>query len=175
MPIYISEIAPPAIRGRLVGSYELGWQIGGLVGFWINYAMIQTLPIGRNQWLIPFAVQLIPAGLLFLGSLVLKETPRWLFSKGRVEKGIKNLCWIRNLEPTDIYILEEVAMMEQQMDDMPQGFIKPIKEALSDPKIQWRLFIGHMLFLFQNFAGINAIVSCQHYSAIWTRTHTYST
>lgn len=36
IPIYISELAPPAIRGRLVGLYELGWQIGGLVGFWIN-------------------------------------------------------------------------------------------------------------------------------------------
>lgn len=32
VPIYISEISPPAIRGRLVGLYELGWQIGGLVG-----------------------------------------------------------------------------------------------------------------------------------------------
>ena len=35
-PIYISELAPPAIRGALVGLYELGWQLGGLVGFWIN-------------------------------------------------------------------------------------------------------------------------------------------
>lgn len=35
-PIYISELSPPAIRGRLVGIYELGWQIGGLIGFWIN-------------------------------------------------------------------------------------------------------------------------------------------
>jgi MFS family permease len=32
VPIYISELAPPAVRGRLVGIYELGWQIGGLVG-----------------------------------------------------------------------------------------------------------------------------------------------
>lgn len=35
-PIYISEISPPAIRGRLVSLFELGWQLGGLVGFWIN-------------------------------------------------------------------------------------------------------------------------------------------
>jgi hypothetical protein len=35
-PIYISEVSPPAIRGRLVGFYEFSWQIGGLVGFWIN-------------------------------------------------------------------------------------------------------------------------------------------
>jgi MFS family permease len=32
VPIYISELAPPAVRGRLVGIYEMGWQIGGLVG-----------------------------------------------------------------------------------------------------------------------------------------------
>lgn len=38
-PIYISELAPPAIRGRLVGLYEFGWQIGGLVGFWINVSV----------------------------------------------------------------------------------------------------------------------------------------
>lgn len=36
IPIYLSELAPPAIRGRLVGLYELGWQMGGLVGFFIN-------------------------------------------------------------------------------------------------------------------------------------------
>ena len=35
-PIYISELSPPAIRGRLVGIYDLGWQLGGLIGFWIN-------------------------------------------------------------------------------------------------------------------------------------------
>jgi len=39
-PIYISELAPPAIRGRLVGLYEMGWQIGGVVGFWINVGLL---------------------------------------------------------------------------------------------------------------------------------------
>lgn len=38
-PIYISEISPPAIRGRLVCMFELGWQVGGLVGFWINVSL----------------------------------------------------------------------------------------------------------------------------------------
>ena len=40
VPIYISELSPPSIRGRLVGVYELGWQIGGLVGFWINVRIL---------------------------------------------------------------------------------------------------------------------------------------
>lgn len=42
IPIYLSELAPPAIRGRLVGLYELGWQIGGLLGFWINVSHTHT-------------------------------------------------------------------------------------------------------------------------------------
>jgi len=75
-PIYISEISPPAIRGRLVGLYELGWQMGGLVGFWINYGVSTTMPSNHTQWIIPFAIQLPPAGALFIGSLLLKESPR---------------------------------------------------------------------------------------------------
>jgi len=43
-PIYISELAPPAIRGRLVGMYEMAWQIGGVVGFWINVGSIAYPP-----------------------------------------------------------------------------------------------------------------------------------
>jgi len=43
VPIYISEISPPAIRGRLVGIYEMGWQIGGLIGFWINVGFIEAM------------------------------------------------------------------------------------------------------------------------------------
>lgn len=52
IPIYLSELAPPAIRGRLVGLYELGWQIGGLVGFWINVSHNPGLP-ARLEILFP--------------------------------------------------------------------------------------------------------------------------
>jgi sugar porter (SP) family MFS transporter len=160
VPIYISELSPPAIRGRLVGLYELGWQIGGLVGFWINYGVNTTLAPTRSQWLIPFAVQLIPGGLLFLGVFWIKESPRWLFANGRREEAMKTLCWIRNLEPTDQYIIEEVQFIDQDIErferEVGKGFWKPFL-ALKQPKIQWRFLLGGLLFLFQNGSGINAI------------------
>ncbi|KAK3935447.1 general substrate transporter [Diplogelasinospora grovesii] len=160
VPIYISEISPPAVRGRLVGIYELGWQIGGLVGFWINYGVNTTLPPNRTQWLIPFAVQLIPAGLLFLGTFWIKESPRWLYSVGRKQEALEVLCWVRNLEPTDIYIVEEVQFIDQDLEryrrEVGAGFWKPFA-ALKDPKVRWRFFLGGMLFLWQNGSGINAI------------------
>ncbi|TKA73362.1 Quinate permease [Cryomyces minteri] len=161
VPIYISEIAPPAVRGRLVGIYELGWQIGGLVGFWINYGISETFPSNHAQWLIPFAVQLIPAGLLFAGSFWIKESPRWLYSKGRREQALRNLCWIRNLPADDLYIVEEVtfidAALEHQAASIGLGFWKPFKAVGRSRKVQWRFFLGGMLFLWQNGSGINAI------------------
>lgn len=161
VPIYISEIAPPAVRGAMVGIYELGWQIGGLVGFWINFGINKTLPPTHTQWLIPFAVQLIPAGLLFLGAFWIKESPRWLLSKNRREQALKNLCWIRNLPADEIYLIEEVAFLdaalEEQNDVIGNGFWKPFKAVASNRKIQYRFFLGGILFMWQNGSGINAI------------------
>lgn len=160
VPIYISELAPPAVRGRLVGIYELGWQIGGLVGFWINYGVNNTLPSNHVQWIIPFAVQLIPAGLLFVGAFWIKESPRWLMSKGRREEGLRNLCWMRNLDASDIYIVEEVSYIDEDLEryrnEVGAGFWNPFA-ALKQKKVQWRFFLGSMLFLWQNGSGINAI------------------
>ncbi|OJK05096.1 hypothetical protein ASPACDRAFT_19750 [Aspergillus aculeatus ATCC 16872] len=161
VPMYLSELAPPAIRGRLVGLYELGWQVGGMVGFWINYGVEQTIPASHKQWVIPFAIQIIPSGMLFLGSLWMKESPRWLFTKGRREQAIANLCWVRQLEPTDIYITEEIAAMDQSLEEQKAtigvGFWKPFQALGQAKNLQYRLFLGCMLFFWQNGSGINAI------------------
>lgn len=160
-PIYISEISPPAIRGRIVGTYELGWQIGGLVGFWINYGLSETMAPSHKQWLIPFAVQLIPGGILLFGAFWLKESPRWLLSKHRRQQALQNLCWIRNLPAEDLYLVEEVALMdnalEEQAASIGEGFWKPFKAVKQSRKVQWRFLLGGLLFMWQNGSGINAI------------------
>ncbi|KAI9903704.1 hypothetical protein N3K66_000233 [Trichothecium roseum] len=159
-PIYIAELSPPAVRGRLVGIYELGWQIGGLVGFWINYGVNTTLEPSHSQWLIPFAVQLIPSGLLLVFAPFIPESPRWLFMKGRRDEAMKALCWMRNLEPTDDYIKEEVRYIDDDLErfrrEVGAGFWKPFM-SLKEKKIQWRFLLGALLFVFQNGSGINAI------------------
>lgn len=152
-PIYISELSPPAVRGRLVGIYEVGWQIGGLVGFWINYGLEKTMEPTHEQWIIPFAIQLIPAGLLLIGILFVPESPRWLFSKGRRDEAMKGLCWIRNLPADDLYIMEEVSFIDQDIErfrrEVGAGFWKPFL-ALKERKVQRRFLIGAILFVFQN-------------------------
>ena len=156
-PIYCAEIAPPAIRGRLVGLYEMSWQIGGLVGFWINYGVNETMEPSHEQWIIPFAVQLIPAGLLFAGSFLIKESPRWLFSRGRREEGIKNLCWLRKLTQDDLYMQEEIFAIdnaiESQRSTIGMGFWQPFRSIFTNQRVRYRLLLGGSLFFWQNATG----------------------
>lgn len=119
------------------------------------------MPSDHQQWVIPFAVQLIPSGMLFLGSLWMRESPRWLLLKGRREQAMKNLCWIRQLDENDIYITEEVATVDQAIEEQVAtvglGFWKPFRAVFQAPSLQYRLFLGCMLFFWQNASGINAI------------------
>lgn len=115
----------------------------------------------HTQWIIPFAIQLIPSGLLFVGCLWIRESPRWLFFKDRRREAMENLCWIRQLDATDMYITEEVSAIdnarESQKEQVGFGFWQPFKALAARPTMQWRLFLGCMLFFWQNGSGINAI------------------
>ncbi|WLF78752.1 hypothetical protein PVL30_002495 [Lodderomyces elongisporus] len=160
--VYISEISPPAIRGQLTASYEIGWRVGDLVGFWINYGVDSTLPEGKSQWYIPFAIQLIPSGLFLLGSIFMKESPRWLMQVGKYEKAVENLTWFRQLPETDEYIIYEINQckesIEEQRAKVGLGIMDPFYEVFfRNWNLLYRLFITVMLFLFCNFMGIQAI------------------
>lgn len=70
VPVYIAETSPPSIRGRLVGIFEILSQGGGMLGFWINYAVNQTISKRlRAQWITPLGLQLLPGVLLLIGIL----------------------------------------------------------------------------------------------------------
>ncbi|KAK7049886.1 hypothetical protein VNI00_005316 [Paramarasmius palmivorus] len=160
-PIYVAEISPPAIRGRLIGLYELCWQIGGTVGFWINYGASKNIPEGHTQWLLAFAVQLIPGGMLLMGTPFLSESPRFLVSRDRNEDALTSLCRLRNLPPNHPYIVEEMHMIEEAIRHERSlagaGFFGPMKTVFASKRLLYRLALGSSLFAWQNTTGINAI------------------
>jgi len=102
VPSYIAEISISSIRGILTGLFEVTYQVGSLIGFWINFALNKnhSLITKSASWRIPMAVQLIPAIPLFVCGFFLHESPLWLMRKGKVEQAHKALEGLRKI-PAD--------------------------------------------------------------------------
>lgn len=81
-PMYISEISPAHVRGRLVSLYQLAITLGILLAFMSNFLLAGS---GADAWRWMFSVQAIPAMLFFVALFVVPESPRWLVSKNRIE------------------------------------------------------------------------------------------
>ena len=98
VPSYIAELSISSIRGILTGLFEVTYQTGSLIGFWINYGINQNMDTSDPAtWRIPMAVQIIPAGMLLISGWFLHESPLWLFRKGRDEEGYKALEQLRKI------------------------------------------------------------------------------
>ncbi|KAL9255274.1 Plastidic glucose transporter 4-like protein [Drosera capensis] len=148
VPLYISEISPTEIRGALGSVNQLFICIGILA------ALVAGLPLAGDPlwWRTMFAIAIIPSVLLVLGMSFCPESPRWLFQQGKIVEAEK--------AATSLYGEERVPEVMLDLTATAQG--------LSEPEAGWLdLFstrywtvvsVGAALFLFQQLAGINAVV-----------------
>ncbi|KAA8914856.1 high affinity glucose transporter [Sphaerosporella brunnea] len=84
VPVYITEVALPEIRGRLVGCQQWAVTMGIMVMFYIAFGC--SYLAGTKSFRIPWGVQMIPAAILFFGCMFIPRSPRWLARKGRWEE-----------------------------------------------------------------------------------------
>lgn len=99
VPAYNAETAPPAVRGLLAGSIMFVTGLGNFWGAGMSRAYSTTLT--KEGWLIPVAMQFVPAiGILALVPFT-PESPRWLVLKGRKQKAQANLDKIRHKADVD--------------------------------------------------------------------------
>ena len=82
-PMYIAEIAPAKLRGRLVGVFQFNVVFGILVAYFSNY-VISLQHFGATEWRWELGVTAIPAALFFVMLFTIPRSPRWLVKKGRV-------------------------------------------------------------------------------------------
>ena len=68
---------------------------GIFTSYWVDYGVIYIPNDPTMQWQIPIGLQMVPAALLFFGTLTLKESTRWLTKQGRHEEAWESLKWIR--------------------------------------------------------------------------------
>ncbi|KAL1793187.1 hypothetical protein ACET3X_008169 [Alternaria dauci] len=169
-PIYIAEISPPAIRGRLTGFFESFYQTGAVIGFWINYGIVHNMDSSKSTaWRIPMAVQLIPAGLLALMIPVLKESPTWLLKRGREAEALKSYSFFRNLPEDHPYIAQDIQYVRNEIakeraallhGQKHASFLTTIKAAAREgamPGMRNRFLLVFLMFMWQAWSGAAAI------------------
>ncbi|MDE1191083.1 MAG: D-xylose transporter XylE [Arachidicoccus sp.] len=147
-PMYIAEIAPAKIRGKLVSFNQFAIIFGMLIIYFVNYIIAGK---GDEQWLTTegwrwmFFSGVIPAVIFFVLLFLVPETPRYLAMKGKDDKALKVLAKIGG-------------------KDEAQSVLLSIKSTLHETNSPWLsygsllIIVGVLLSVFQQFVGINVVL-----------------
>ena len=161
-PMYIAEVAPAALRGRLVSINQLTIVIGILAAQAVNWWIARELPPGASEqymagswyvhagWRWMFGLTAIPSLLFFLGMLLVPESPRWLATHGHGTRARGVLLKIGDQGYADAALaeIETTAAAETGRVAFRQ---------LLDPRLRRVLVLGVTLAVFQQWCGINVI------------------
>lgn len=161
-PMYIAEIAPPKMRGRLVSFNQLNIVIGISTAFFTNYLILQwaqsdaawaqALMFSEHTWRWMLGLETLPAILYFFGLYFVPKSPRWQIMTGNVAEARTTLNRVYDEAETD-----------RQIDDVLKSLkADKNKEKVSlkeifHPSLRLVLIIGVTLAILQQITGINAV------------------
>lgn len=152
VPIYISELARPAQRERLVTVNELMIVTGQFLAYSLNASIVNFYPDMSHNWRLMLAIPALPGALLWIGMLVMPESPRFFVRKGQIDKAVAVLKTIRRPEE-----------VEQEIRDIQQVSQIGINHGrfVDELKRKWVLqliLIGLMIVLATRVTGVNTIM-----------------
>jgi SP family arabinose:H+ symporter-like MFS transporter len=151
-PLYITELAPAKIRGKLVSYYQLAIVIGILVIFFVN-TLIQGS--GDESWNVEYgwrymmASGVLPAVLFLVALFFVPESPRWLAKEGRQKEALGILSSINGAEKAGEILREVMDTLNEEQGTLRELFTGRFKKAI---------FVGIVLSVFSQVQGINAIM-----------------
>jgi sugar porter (SP) family MFS transporter len=161
-PMYIAEISPARLRGRLVSLNQVAIVFGILLAQVINWLIARPVPTGASAieilnswngqvgWRWMFAVTAIPSLLFFVASLLVPESPRWLAFKGRHEAALQVLERLGGRAYAQ-HVMEDFAGVTEAQ---PQ---RSVLTELPSPGLAPILLLGVLLAVLQQWCGINVI------------------
>lgn len=161
-PMYIAEISPPKMRGRMVSFNQLNIVLGISVAFFSNYFILQlgqsdaawakSLKFDEYNWRWMLGIEAIPAILYFFALFVVPQSPRWLAMKGKYDKALKIMTRAAGEEEARRVIESVKASMGEDNKESKL----PLKE-LFKPALRLVLMLGLVIGILQQITGINSV------------------
>jgi MFS transporter, SP family, xylose:H+ symportor len=147
-PMYIAEIAPARLRGRLVAVNQLNVVIGILLAFLSNYLIAQVLAEGW-AWRGMLGIEALPAALFFFLLFLIPESPRWLVRQGRTEEARAVLARVGEGD-VDVELAEIQASLRADHGRAD--------EALFQRRYAYPILLAWTVAMFNQLSGINALM-----------------
>jgi len=147
-PVYIAELAPAKIRGRLVGMFQINIVIGILLAYLSNF-LIARQGLGAMEWRWQFGVAALPAVLFLVMLFGIPQSPRWLVTQNRVEEARQILQKMGADDPeTELQEIVSSIHLESLQKTEP----------LFSRKYRVPIFLAITIGMFNQLSGINAIL-----------------
>jgi SP family arabinose:H+ symporter-like MFS transporter len=145
-PIYVAEISPPSLRGRMGTLYQMSIVTGILMSYAINYLLRD---VGSANWRWMFITGVIPSVLFFAMLLSVPETPRYLFMAGKEQQAFAILERIAGRESAEFEASEIRASLLNKR--------KAWRDLLR-PGIRRAVLVGFCLAILVQVSGVNTII-----------------
>ncbi|KAI3334246.1 high-affinity glucose transporter [Ustulina deusta] len=156
VPVYISEISPPSKRGRLIGMQQWAITWGIAIMFFLCYGC--SFIKGQVAFRLPWALQIIPAVLLYSGLCVLPESPRWLAKKDRWEEMSEVLVLVHGKgDPNSPLVKKELAEIREGVR-LDQHNADVHWSELIRPGMVNRTHIGLFTQIWSQLTGMNVMM-----------------
>ncbi|KAI8139029.1 general substrate transporter [Fennellomyces sp. T-0311] len=156
VPMYIAEIAPRKLRGRLGTLWQFLIVLGIMMSYWVDYGCVRHIPEGNKQWRTALGIQIIPGGLLLIGMFFLPESLRWLALRDRYDDVLRTLVFLRDQPEDDPEIVQEIEEIRAAVTLELESKSSRWTEIFIPNNLR-RLFIGIWLQIFQQWTGTNAV------------------
>lgn len=154
-PLYIAEVAPARIRGRLVSLNQMAIVTGILLSYLVNWTLSYS---GAASWRWMFAAAVVPSLGLFAGVFFVPESPRWLMEQGRESDAHRVLTRVEGEAQADIQLVQIREALQQETGTFGDLFA---------PALRKPLFLVVALSILQQITGINTVLF--YGSIIWER------
>ncbi|KAL4072130.1 general substrate transporter [Scleroderma citrinum] len=153
-PTYVSECSPKHVRGRITGVYQIMVATGSMISYFVNLGVGLHMANSEKVWRLPFGLQLVPAGLMYLGLFTVKESPRWLASKGRTQEAIVNIAYFRKESHDSPEVQHEMVEIEAAIrEERAARKGLGLREAFFGRGNFIRFVIATVIFFFHQWSG----------------------